>query len=67
MQILPDFLIETIEEHGEIIADYYSNELYKTLLRKNRNHLLVKLARKLDLSSMEKACAAYHHQSGVSM
>ena len=65
MQILPDFLIETIEEHGEIIADYYSNELYKTLLRKNRSHLLVKLARKLDLSSMEKACAAYHHQSGA--
>jgi len=65
MQILPDFLTETIAEHGEIIAEYYSNELYATLLRKHRSNLLVKLAKKLDLSKMEKACASYHHQSGA--
>ena len=52
MQILPDFLTETITEHGEIIAEYYSNELYDSLLRKNCSHLLVKLAKKLDLSEM---------------
>ena len=65
MQILPDFLSEIIKEHDEIIAEYYSDELYKTLLRKNRSHLFVKLAKKLDLSPIEQACAAYHHQSGA--
>lgn len=65
MQILPDFLTETIAEHGEIIAEYYSNELYATLLRKNRSNLLVKLVKKLDISEMEKACVPYHHQSGA--
>ena len=65
MQILPDFLSEIIKEHDEIIAEYYSDELYKTLLRKNRSHLFVKLAQKLDLSPIEQACAAYHHQSGA--
>ena len=49
MQILPDFLTKIVKEHDEIIAEYYSNELYKTLLRKNRSHLFVKLAKKLDL------------------
>jgi len=65
MKILPDFLAKTIEKHDEIITEYYSNELYKTILRKNRSHLLTKLAKKLELSQVEKACAKYHHQSGA--
>ena len=64
MQILPDFLTKIVEEHDEIIAEYYSDKLYETLLRKNRSHLLVKLAKKLDLSPVEKGCQSYHHQSG---
>jgi len=64
MQILPDFLSKIVKEHDEIIAEYYSNELYERLLRKNRSHLLVKLAQKLDFSPIEKACQGYHHQSG---
>ena len=66
MQILPDFLNEIVKEHGETIAEYYSNEFYETLLHKNRSHLLVKLVKKLDLSPIEKACVGYHHQSGAS-
>ena len=64
MQILPDFLTKIIEEHDEIIAEHYSNELYQSLLRKNRRHLLVRLAKKLDLTPIEKSCQRYHHQSG---
>jgi len=64
MQILPDFLSELVKEHDEILAEYYSNELYETLLRQNRSHLLVKLAKKLDFTPLEKACKSYHHQNG---
>jgi hypothetical protein len=64
MHILPDFLSEIVKEHGEILAEHYSNELYETLLRQNRRHLLVKLTKKLDFRPLEKACKNYHHQSG---
>lgn len=64
MQILPDFLSQIVKKHGEKLAEYYSSELYETLLRQNRSHLLVKLAKKFDFTPLEKACESYHHQKG---
>jgi len=61
MPILP----QTTNLFLTIYAQLLAEELYADLLLRCHNHLLVKVAERLDFAPLEKACAAFHHQSGA--
>lgn len=64
MNILPQILLLWLSVYWQTLTSYFSDLLYADLLERCHNHLLVKLARSLDLSKVEAACAAFHHQEG---
>ncbi len=64
MDILPEKLLEIIDEHGEALQVYFSAELLAALVRRNRQHWLVMLAAHLDFDEIERVCQPFHHQSG---
>ena len=64
MDILPDFLVEIIEEYDEKLREYYDKVFYNAILEQSKGHILVKVKSHLDFSEAEQVCANYHHQSG---
>jgi IS5 family transposase len=64
MDILPQDLKELIAQHGEALEKYYDEQLMAAVKQRNRSHLLIQIAEHLDFEEIERACAAYHHQSG---
>jgi hypothetical protein len=65
MPILPQFLPAILVCYWSILLDLFSVYLYKVLLERCHNHLLVKLEKYLNLSEVEKKCAGFRHQGGA--
>ena len=46
------------------VLQWFSEEIYRRILRRGESHFLVRLTRHLDCRSLEEVCAGYHHRSG---
>ncbi len=64
MDILPEKLLEIIDEHGDALQVHFSAALLTALVRRNRQHLLVMLVAHLDFAEIERVCQPFHHQNG---
>ena len=64
MAIIPDFAWAVVKTYFAQLLLWLSDQTYLTLLRRDPDHLLVKLAEHLNVTSLEAACAAYHHRNG---
>jgi len=53
-----------IEIHMQTLLHWFSEEIYRRILRRGESHFLVRLARHLDCRPLEEVCAGYHHRSG---
>jgi IS5 family transposase len=47
-----------------VLLYWFNDEMMERLLVRHQDHFLVRLSKELDFRSLEKACAAYHHQRG---
>jgi len=64
MAIIPDFALAVVKIYFAQLLLWLSDQTYLTLLRRDPDHLLVKLADHLNFTPLEAACAAFHHRSG---
>jgi len=64
MDIVPESLQKIIAEHEEALAAYFGEQVFAQLVKRNGKHLLVMLAKHLDLREIESDCRSYHHESG---
>jgi IS5 family transposase len=64
MSIIPDFVLSLVIVHLTPLLHWFSERVYADLLKRTPDHLLVKLAKRLDLTPMETACATFHHAEG---
>ncbi len=64
MDILPEKLQETVDEHEKELQGYFGGKLLAELVKRNPKHLLVMLSEHLDLGEVERICLPFHHQSG---
>jgi hypothetical protein len=64
MDIVPERLQKIIAEHEEALAAYFGEQVFTNLVKRNGKHLLVMLAKHLDLTEIENECRSYHHESG---
>jgi hypothetical protein len=59
-QYLPLFLIM----YGEYFEKAIQQLVYEVILSHAKSHLLYKVQRHLDFSTLEQACSEYHHSEG---
>ena len=64
MSIIPDFVLSLVATHLTSLLYWFSDHIYTDLLKRDPDHLLVKLHDHVDWVPLEKACAAFHHTSG---
>jgi hypothetical protein len=64
MDIVPERLQKIIVEHEEELEAYFGEQVFAKLVKRNGKHLLVMLAKHLDLTDIEVECRSYHHESG---
>jgi hypothetical protein len=64
MPIIPDFALAVFKVHLTQLLVWLSDQTYLTLLQRDPDHLLVKLADHLKLAPLETACTPYHHTAG---
>lgn len=64
MSIIPDFVLSLVTAHLTPLLHWFSDRVYADLLKRTPDHLLIKVAQRLDLTPMETACAAFHHVEG---
>ena len=64
MSIIPDFVLSLVMAHLTPLLHWFSDRVYADLLKRTPDHLLVKLPKRLDLTSIETACATFHHAEG---
>ena len=48
-----------------LILDWCSQQIYAHLIRRDSQHLLVRLQTRLKFTAVEAACAAFHHADGA--
>ena len=65
MPILSQLIPTILALYWSILADFFTQCFYASMLERCRNHLLVKLAKHLDFTQIEAACAAYRHSQGA--
>ena len=65
MPILPHILLPFVTLYWAILAEFFSTYFYASVLARCQTHLLVRLADHLDFTPLDKACAAYQHQTGA--
>jgi hypothetical protein len=64
MPIIPDFALAVVKVYLVQLLVWLSDQTYLTLLKRDPNHLLVKLAEHLNFAPLETACGNYHHTTG---
>lgn len=64
MPIIPDFALAVVKLYLAQLLVWLSDQTYLTLLKRDPDHLLVKLADHLNFTPLETACTAYHHTTG---
>ena len=64
MSIIPAFVMALVTAHLTPLLHWFSDRVYADLLKRTPDHLLVKLAQRLDLTPIETACATFHHAAG---
>jgi hypothetical protein len=64
MPIIPDFALAVVHTYFAQLLVWLSDQTYLTLLQRDAEHLLVKLADHLNCTPLETACAPYHHTTG---
>ncbi len=64
MPIIPDFALAVVKIYLAQLLIWLSDQTYLTLLQRDPEHLLVKLAEHLNFTPLETACAGYHHSTG---
>ena len=64
MAIIPDFALAVVQTYFAQLLVWLSDQTYLTLLKRDPDHLLIKLADHLNFAPLETACAAYHHATG---
>ncbi len=64
MPIIPDFALAVVKLYLAQLLVWLSDQTYLTLLERDPDHLLVKLADHLKFAPLETACAGYHHSTG---
>jgi len=64
MSIIPDFVLSLVATYLTSLLYWFSDQIYADLLKRDPEHLLVKLHAHLDLAPLETTCAGFHHTSG---
>jgi hypothetical protein len=64
MPIIPDFALAVFHLYFDALLLWLSDQTYLILLKRDPDHLLVKLVEHLNLTPLETACASYHHTTG---
>lgn len=64
MPIIPDFALAVVKVYLVQLLVWLSDQTYLTLLKRDPDHLLVKLTEHLNFTPLETACAPYHHTTG---
>jgi len=64
MPIIPDFALAVFKVYLMPLLVWLSDQTYLTLLKRDPEHLLVKLVDHLKFPPLETACAPYHHTTG---
>lgn len=64
MDIIPDFAPSIIATCWSQLIRWFSDQVYAELIKRDPDHLLVRLNRHLDLSQLESVCAGFHHSQG---
>jgi hypothetical protein len=62
--ILQQSVLFVIVSYWSLLVAFFNDFLLENALHHARQHLLVKLHKKLDFAPLEKLAAGYHHQSG---
>ncbi len=64
MPIIPSFILSAVLAYGRPLLTWFSEQVYLVLLPSAHDHLLYRVSAHLDFTSLERACAAYHHSTG---
>ncbi len=64
MDIIPNFALSLVIAHLNSFLHWFSDLTYTELLKRDPDHLLVKVQGQVDLLHLEQACAPFHHISG---
>lgn len=62
--IIPDFVLSIVATYLPQLIEWFSEQVYAELVKRDPEHLLVKLHKRLDFSRLEQACAGFHHREG---
>jgi len=64
MSTLPAYVLSLVATYLTSLLYWFSDQIYADLLKRDPDHLLLKLHDHVDLAPLEKACADFHHTSG---
>jgi len=64
MPIIPDFALAVVKVYLVQLLVWLSDQTYLTLLKRDSDHLLVKITEHLNFAPLETVCANYHHTTG---
>ena len=65
MTILPiNLLSAMVVIYQPVLDEYFSERINEQVLKRGSRHMLVRLEKRLDLSTLEKGCRGYQHQEG---
>lgn len=64
MSSVPEWVMVLVSTYLHPLLVWFSDKVYSELLKRDQDHLLVKLQARLDFTAIEKACASYHHFTG---
>jgi Transposase DDE domain/Transposase domain (DUF772) len=64
MPIIPPFALAILIAYLQPLLQWLSDQTYAQLLKRDPDHLLVKLANHLKFAPLEAVCAGYHHTEG---
>jgi hypothetical protein len=62
--IIPDFVLSIVAAYLPHLVQWFSEQVYAELVKRDPAHLLVKLHAHLDCRPLEVACAGFHHSAG---
>ena len=64
MSNIPDVALAIVKPYLAELLVWLSDQTYTELLKRDPDHLLIKLSQHLNFGPLETACATYHHATG---
>lgn len=64
MNIVPDWVMSLVTAYLTPLLVWFSDRVYADLLKRDPDHLLVRVRQHLNFAPLDIACAAFHHASG---